>query len=424
MKNTNLSTKLLMAAVLLTVMIYFGMNLMAYFTDPFSTTVAYAYTNNHAVTVSGYVVRQEEPLESRGDLIYFSRREGERVSRGGSVALVYDDRQALNDANTVRNLEDQLSQLYYARALASGIHSAVSLDEEVNAAIAVFHAARAENNIAAAVDAAATVRTSVLRYNYAYAGTDDLDASIAAMEERIAALSASVSDATTAVRAPRSGLFSSLVDGYETVLTPESLKTMTVEDYRSLAPATAEGMGKMVYGSRWYFVTLLRQNDAKNVTQGQTLTLRFQTGLDRDLTLTVDRVSEAEGGQVLVVLSSTENLDLTTLLRHQNAQLTFASYTGIRVPRSAVRIVWETVTDENGEPVLNEDGTEKRQQVYGVYTLWGNSARFKKVEILWQEDEYMLVRSLQEDDVAHKLRPGDEVITAAEDLYDGKVIES
>ena len=424
MKNTNLSTKLMMAAILLTVLFYFGINLAAYFSDPFSTTVAYTYTNNHAVTVSGYVVRQEEPLTGENDLVYFSRGEGERVSRGGSVALIYDTQQALNDANTIRNLEDQLSQLLYARSLAAGIHSTGSLDSEVNAALTAFHAARADSSVSHVSDAAAALRSAVLRHSYAYAGTSDLDQSIAAMEERIATLSASISSATTTVRAPRSGLFSSLVDGYETVLTPEILKTMTPEDYRAIAPAAADGMGKLVYGSKWYFVTLLREADTKGLSEGQAITLRFQSGLDRDLSLSVDRISSADGGQQLVVLSSNENLNLTTLLRHQNAQLIFGSYTGIRVPRSAVRIMWEAVTDENGQPILNEDGTEKTTQVYGVYTLWGNSARFKKVEILWQENEYMLVRSLQENDVSRLLRSGDEVITAAEDLYDGKVIES
>ena len=423
MKNSNLSTKLLMAAIVLTVLCYFGINLAAYFSDPFSTTVVYSYTNHHAVTVSGYVVREEVPLEGEGDLVYFSRGEGERVSKGGSVALVYDNRQALDDANTVRNLEDQLQQLLYARSLANGLQSTVSLDKTVNEALAAFHAALSRDQISASTDAAAALRSAVLRHSYAYSGTEELDSSIESMKNRIAALSESISGATTSIRAGASGLFSSLVDGYETVLTPEVLKTMTVDDYREITPVSSSGIGKLVCGSRWYFVTLLRQADAKGISAGQTVTLRFQSGLDRDLPLVVDRVSGTEDGQVLVVLSSGENLNLTTLLRRQNAQLIFDSYTGLRVPRSAVRIVWETVKDEKGEPVLNEDGTEKTTQVYGVYTRWGNTARFKRVEILWQEDEYMLVRSLQESDVARRLRVGDEVITAAEELYDGKVIE-
>ena len=81
------------------------------------------------------------------------------------------------------------------------------------------------------------------------------------------------------------------------------------------------------------------------------------------------------------------------------------------------------VTEAEGNLVLNADGTEKQQQVYGVYCMWGNTARFKKVNILWQEDEYMIVESAQADDPLRRLRAGDQVITAAEDLYDGKVIE-
>lgn len=423
MKNSNLSTKLLMAALVLIVLFYFGANLISYFVDPFSTTAAYSYTSDHAVMVSGYVVREEEALSADGDLVYFSRGEGERVSKGGSIALMYSSEEALRSANTLRAMEEQLDQLLYAQTLAGGIQSTHSLDSAVSAALSAFHAQRAGGSISAATDAAAAVRAAVLRYSYAYTGTDELERSIAALREEISALSATVSSATTTVRAPHSGLFSSLVDGYESVLTPDSLSTMTAEDYRGIAPAEAHGIGKMVYGSKWYFVTLLRSVDAKELTEGGKVKLRFQTGLDRELTLRVERIGGEDSSQRLVVLSSEECLNLTTLLRRQNVQLIFESYSGIRVPRSAVRIVWKDVLDENGEPVLNADGTVRQKQVYGVYCLWGSTARFKQVNILWQEDEYMIVEPAEADNVQRCLRAGDQVITAAEDLYDGKVIE-
>lgn len=423
MKNTNLSTKLMMAAIVLTVLVYFGANLASFFIDPFSTTVAYSYTGENSVTVSGYVVREEAEIAADGDLIYFSRGEGERVSKGGSVALLYDSEQTLHDANELRALEDQLEQLLYAQSLVGSIQSTGALDQEVTAALTAFHTARAAGNLTAVSDTCDAVRAAILRYSYAYTGTDELTDSIAALRSKIDTLSAAVSGATTKIRAPKSGLFSSLVDGYESVLTPESLAEMTPEDYRALAPASTNGTCKLVYGSKWYFVTLLRSADAKNLTVGDHITLRFHTGLDRDLSLTIERISQEDGGQRLVVLSSQENLNLTTLLRHQNAQLIFRQYDGIRVPRSAVRIVWETVRDAQGNPILTAAGTEKQQQVYGVYCMWGNTARFKKVNILWQEDEYMIVESVDADDPLRRLRAGDQVITAAEDLYDGKVIE-
>lgn len=423
MKNTNLSTKLMMAAILLTVLVYFGANLISYFVDPFSTTIAYNYTGENAVTVSGYVVREEMPITVDGDTVYFIRSEGERVSKGGKIALMYSNAQALHDANELRALEEQMEQLLYAQSLVGSIQSTGALDEEVSAALTAFQTERALGSLSAASDACAAVRAAILRHSYAYTGTDELGSTIAALQGEIDALNASISSATTTARAPRSGLFSSLVDGYEGVLTPESLADMTAEDYRGLAPGEKEGVCKLIYGSKWYFVTLLRAADAKGLAAGERVTLRFQTGLERDLSLTVERIGEEDGGQRLVVLSSTENLGLTTLLRHQSARIIFARYQGIRVPRSAVRIVWETVRDEEGNPVFNADGTEKQQQSYVVYCVWGKTSKSKKINILWQEDEYMIVESAQADDPLRRLRAGDQVITAAEDLYDGKVIE-
>ena len=412
-----------MAAVVLTVLVYFGASLASYFVDPFSTMLAYSYTSENAITVDGYVVREDLALDADGDLVYYSRREGERVSKGGDVALLYSSAEALYIANELRSLESQLEQLLYARSLAGGMQSSVSLDAEVNNALTVFHTARASGNLQHMTDAAASVRAAVLRHSYAYTGTEELDQSILALQEEVDAIRASVSKATTTVRAPRSGLFSSLVDGYESVLTPESLTNMTPGAFHSIVPTAAEGVGKLVCGTKWYFVTVLSASDAKSLSKGEQIALRFQSGLDRDVTMKVERISDAENGECLVVLSSEECLNMTTLLRHQSARIVLERYSGIRVPRNAVRIVWEPVKDQDGNPVLNADGSEKKQQVFGVYCMWGNTARFKRVNILWQEDEFMIVESTQAEDPLRRLRAGDQIITAAEDLYDGKVIE-
>ena len=68
-----------------------------------------------------------------------------------------------------------------------------------------------------------------------------------------------------------------------------------------------------------------------------------------------------------------------------------------------------------------------------VYCLWGDTARLKPVKVLWQEEEYILVapdeESLKEfpseqTRESRRLRAGDQVITAAAELYDGKVVQS
>ena len=223
-----------------------------------------------------------------------------------------------------------------------------------------------------------------------------------------------------------------MVDGYEGVLNLEMLQTLTPSGYSAIAPAEgAGGVGKMVYGSKWSFVTLMRSEDIRRLQVGSTITLRFQTGLSRDVEMTVESISGEEDGQRVVVFSSERYLHLTTLLRRQNAQVIFQSYTGIRVPRSAVRVEQVPITDEEGNPVLDSAGAQKTQAATCVYCLWGEYARRKPVQVLWQEESFILVLpdsealsayATESAQAGRRLRAGDQVITSAAEIYDGKVV--
>ena len=85
------------------------------------------------------------------------------------------------------------------------------------------------------------------------------------------------------------------------------------------------------------------------------------------------------------------------------------------MPIEAVRIREQTVTDE--------DGNETTVSETGVYCVVGVEARFKPVEVVYRGDSFVLVRSTAESNQEKlRLRPGDEVIISATDLYDGKVV--
>ncbi len=422
----------MLAAIFFTVLVYFGVNLAAYFSDPYTTTVAFSYTGENAVTVSGYVVRDEEVLEGGGDLVYSSRGEGERVSKGGTVALVYPTVQALNDANTLRDLTSQMEQFQYAQSLAAGSQASTRLDDEIAKNLTDFRAALAGGGIDVAAETGEGLRTAILRRGYAYSGGGGLDASIESLQSRINELTASAETNVTRVSAPQAGLFSGLVDGYEATLTPESIQEMTPSGYKNIASAGTSGVGKMIYGDEWSFVTLMRSADLKRLKVGATVTLRFQKGMDRDMDMKVSYISGEEGGRRVVVFTTRQYLHLATLLRHQNAQVIFESYDGVRVPRSAVRVDTQEMTDENSQPVLDSQGNPKMQSVTCVYCLWGDTARLKPVKVLWQEDDYILVvpdeaalKSFKSEQTreSRRLRGGDQVITAAAELYDGKVVQ-
>lgn len=423
MKTGTMATKLMMAVILLTVLAYFGINLAAYFVNPFSTAITYSYTSENAVSVTGYVVREEEVLSGPSDLVYSPRREGEKISVGGTVALVYETAQALSDANTIRTLQARLDQLEYSQTLDAGSQSTVRLDEEITEALIRLRSAMSAGDLPATEDPALSIRTAVLKRSYTHTGTSSVESDISSLRQQILQLSASADPSTVRISATRAGLFSSLIDGYESVLHPGMIQDLTPSSFHKIEPdESASGAGKLIYGNKWYFVTTMKTADIKPLSVGSKITLRFQKGLDRDLTMRVDYIGPEENGECIVSFTSEQYLNLTTLLRHQNAQVIFESYSGFRVPRSALRIVWEPVTNADGTPVLKADGTAETRQVTGVYCVWGTSARFKPVTILWQEEDHIVVIPSDSAIDSRRLRSGDEVITAATDLYDGKVI--
>ena len=104
----------------------------------------------------------------------------------------------------------------------------------------------------------------------------------------------------------------------------------------------------------------------------------------------------------MLALSCSDHMEQAARLRTQQADIVLRSYSGIRVPKQALYYVNDT-----GET--------------GVYVLEGAVARWKPVEILYEAQEYYLVR--EDRSSTSKLWAGDEVILTGQELTDGKVVE-
>ena len=138
---------------------------------------------------------------------------------------------------------------------------------------------------------------------------------------------------------------------------------------------------------------------ASGVEEGDRATLTFARDYYQPVSMRVARLSGNEAGSRLLILSSDQALQNVTLLRQQSAEIVFASYSGLRVPKSAVRV-------ENGQT--------------GVYILEGTLAKWKPITILHDTGEsYVAALDTSSTD---NLWPGDELIINAKNLYDGKVV--
>ena len=427
MRERTLGTKILLALVTLGVLAYFAIQAVRYFGDPLTTTMAYQYEVELSTAMSGYVVRDELVLpDDTNGLLQQQRSEGERVSDGGTVALVYADQASLDLQQQIQALQTQIEQLQYAEEAALGAEVTLRLDTQILQSIQDYRKALAADRLDTAEDVGAELRSLVMKQDYTYADTADLSAQMEELQSQLNSLRAQAGSSVRRITAPQAGLYSAVVDGYEAVLTPESLEGLTPSRLAALQPdgsGLPNHVGKLVLGDTWYYAAAVTESEAQTLAESGNLKLRFAKGVSRDLDVELTYISEAENGRVAVIFQGDTYLSDLTLLRQQSAEVIRQTITGIRVPIEAVRVRERTVTDEDGaESVVSETG---------VYCVVGMEARFKPVDVLYSGDDFALVRStldaaeeVTETQETLRLRAGDEVIITAYDLYDGKVIGS
>ena len=409
-----------MAAIAVALVIYFGFYVAKVFSEPYTTALAYTYTSNDSAEAVGILVRQETVLPAQTGIVDVTRSEGEKVGVGQSVAQVYRDSQAQTNQADLEALADQIQLLEYSSD-GGGVDSAAKLDENILQAVTALHAASGVGDYNQLEDQVRTLKSTVLKRGYVYGnglGSEELTQKLNDLKSQYAALKQQTASSTSSVRAPQSGVFSTLVDGYETAVTPQTVFQLTSSSLSALLAGQGKeaggGVGKLITSTRWYFAAALPVSVAERLKEGSTATLRFSGDFDQDIDMRVDQIGEAEGDKSVVVFSTDRYLSQTTLLRQQTAELIFNSWSGLRIPKQALRMEKSTYTDK-------ETGQEVQNNRLGVYALLGGRAEFKTVEVVTEGDDYYVVRSTTDESDA--LRAGDEVIVRATELYDGQLLE-
>ena len=418
MKNSSFGTKCLLLAVTLGVLAYFGIQGLQYLGDPLTTTLAYNYQVEEGMDLSGYVVRREQVLaDEASGLLRLQRSEGEKVSAGGTVALVYADQASLDRQREIDELSGRIEQLQFAQEASLGSEVSLKLDAQIMRSLLDYRAELAAGRLDNAEEHETELKSLVLKRDYTYSDTEDLSGQIAELQSQLKELKAQAASSVRAVKAPVSGVYSAVVDGYETVLTPGLLADMTPSQLNAVqADETLTSQtGKLILGDSWYYAVTMSAGQAKALRDsGGTMTLRFAKGVEQDQTVTLYAVGPEEQGRVVVTFRGEYNMAQVTLLRRQSAQLIWRTVAGIRVPNEALRAA-NTKVDQEGNRTAVES--------LGVYCVVGMEARFKPVEVLYSGDGFVLVRSTAaSDQESLRLRPGDEIIISAKDLYDGKVV--
>ena len=388
---------LILAAVYIIVQLY------AILGRTYRTETAIAYTMEDTLELPGIAMFDSAGVPGSGNLGYLVE-DGERVTEGTVLAEVYTDPAQGTRREELDRLDRQIDLLTKSE---NSVGSDLTLltTQTQNALYDLLD----QLDTAAYTGMRDAIDEFLLAQNRLQVSTGQsggFDATIAALQaERDAAAAALQSLAE--ITADRNGYFISTAAAQPLALSEEELKNdtpaaLSARLQQPLETTGADWAGRIVTGFSWRFYgvcTLAQADRFDGVTRVQ---IRVPGKQDEALDATVVEVLPDEESGLAKVTLECNTINANVLhFAQEEAEIVLATYEGIRVNKEALHIV---------------DGER------GVYVKYGSLQRFRRIEIEFEDESYLLLPADGAVGEASEVRLYDEIIVEGPNLQDGGLV--
>lgn len=400
----NKGRKILEIAAIVLVVGFLAYQFFASYFSSMTTESATYFEYSEGVDLSGIIIRNEHQVSINEEgTLHFLVSDGERVSKGGTIAELYSDDKASAAATRVAEIEEQLRTIEeiegYNNVAAVDINT---VNTKIEESIENFLYCVSNRNFEGAESLKTELLNSLTRKQVAIGQNMDFSATKEKLNNEKTGLLAVMGTAKSKCTAQKSGYFVSGTDGFENLFSDGDLSVFTPEYLESLKPEVSENsgvIGKIVSDYDWYIAATVSLNDSMFYKNGESVKIKIPAA-DQTITAKIERVNfSKDKDTATVVFSCNEMSRELAAMRTGKITVVKKEYKGLRVSQKALRIV---------------DG------VTGVYVVSGLEIKFVAADILYSNDEYAICALNTADE--EKLRLYDEVVVKGRGLYDGKII--
>ena len=369
-------------------------------------TTHYTYFDN--IKAKAYIVKKETVLEDvGGGTVSFLASNGQRVSQGSVVAKSFSDDEQAEAMIRANELSDKIEQFEKIGSMSGGYLAAQAerLEDRVNEALCnyfeVTDGADLRQLSAKSGELLSVLNESAL----ASGGASDFSAKVEQLKAEKQALEAKCSNPLATVTAPVSGYYVNMTDSLEGYIDPEKALELTCDEISDALSQNLQtknsGSGKIINGYEWYFTCVIDEGQSEKLAVGDGISVYIPNVTADSVPVRVAALNhDRAGDRCAVVLECTYMTGALSSLRCEDIEICVGSYTGLRVPADAVRVV---------------DG------ITGVYVISGVSARFKPIDIVYNDGGFVVAKTDNTNSSALTLY--EELIVSGGDLYDGKVVK-
>lgn len=380
------------------VIIFFIWNIYIYFTSRDTSELAVRGSISDSISCEGQIIKTETLVAAPADGVlqpYLAEcaksANGEEL--GAMLSGEADEtarKQLLKIKSRIKNLEDSVSENGFE-------DESLTIDSSFNENIKQI----VKNSANGKMDASSGAKDNLIyaadRHAAAKGGANSVLGTLKTKQQE---LESRLGNLITEVTAPCSGLFSMNIDGIEGKFTPDNIKDLTVYNLDEIKKAKSTSGGRAARGDtvckiidnfKWYLAVPLRSDEVGDMKTGDTVNIVFRDANGEAATAKIYNIGEDTDGKRVVSFELNRDIQGILSKRHASVDIVRKTYEGLKVPVSALCY-------ENDET--------------GVYVDKGGARVFKPVEVLYHNDEYMIVR--EDNSASNSLLLYDKVIKSKE----------
>ncbi|NLZ36587.1 MAG: hypothetical protein GX897_03810 [Clostridiales bacterium] len=443
------------ALLSIALIVYIILAAVGTFDTGIETIAATVTTENRLVSFDAYIMRSEEPVVSiaRGGINY-AVSDGDVIAVGDKLADIYVGGSETQRMKTIA-LEKQISVLENSNVSGNQLMSNTSaLDDSIDSLYTdiyahinsgdIGYAVRRRNDLLINLNRREIILRKRADYNTEIESLRRQKEIIAtpAMQAGEDGLFAGSAGADETVFSPYAGYFYTELDGYENIFSADRIPTLTVGEFNEMVKSEPESgayvqeqgwtIGKIMTKYVWYIACKADRDLLMSFRDGYKYTVVFPYSNDTRVKMTLYRIiTETDSDEVVLVFRGGDLPKDFNFLRRQTVEIVETSYTGYKVPVSAVRIV-NISQDEEGRRLVTPSsagesgsGEPGGRMAQGVYILDGDRVHFREIKALAQINGYVICAEqnpAQDADYRYKLGLYDRVIVKGKNLSDGKIV--
>ncbi len=318
--------------VFLAMAAYLGFYIVRRISDPVQTALTVTATMSDAAPMSGLVIRDELIIRSDQQYIDVSAKDGAKVAADEAVATVYGSEEALERANRLHTLSQEIQEVTASLSRAGNIQVSGDREQTIYTAISGISAALRGGSLTD-VDAQSSALASILfRTETGETATEEY---LQQLQDEFDQLRQTSAGDIQQITVGQNGTFSTVVDGYEGV-DPEYAGQLTPTELRELIAADrvvdTSSIGKLITSFNWYYAAIVPREVARDLVAGMHVKLSFGRYYDGQLDADVELLGRAEDDEQVVVFRMEKGMADMLAVRAVSADMVYEEFTGLRVP--------------------------------------------------------------------------------------------